>query len=199
LGGDLPGVSHGDLVSGTVSGSVAQKGRGENRAIVVEDSIVRGRDSWFSGCDPDFQIVCCLPGARVCDVSDRVFKILKRGEEQPEVVVHIGTNDNGRKRDEDVKRDFRELGWMLKIRTNRVVISGLVPVPRASEARIRERVQLNTWLQVWCRREGFRYVDNWSTFWGRWDLYKKDGLHLNQRGTNILGGRFARALREGLN
>jgi len=42
-----------------------------------------------------------------------------------------------------------------------------------------------------CTREGFRYVDNWSTFGGRWDLYKKDGLHLNQRGINILRGRFA--------
>jgi len=80
-----------------------------------------------------------------------------------------------------------------------VVISGLLPVQRASETENRERVQLNTWLQGWCRMEGLRYVDNWSTFWGRWDLYKKDGLHLNQRGTNILGGRFARALREGLN
>jgi len=72
-------------------------------------------------------------------------------------------------------------------------------VPRASEAGNRERVQLNTWLQGWCRREGFRYFDNWSAFWGRWDLHKQEKLHLNQRGTNILGGGFARTLREDLN
>ena len=99
----------------------------------------------------------------------------------------------------DLKQEFRELGWKLRARTNHVVISGLLPVPCASELRNRERVQINTWLQGWCRREGFSYMDNWSTFWGRWDLYKQDGLHLNQRGTNILGGNFATALRGGLN
>ena len=61
-------------------------------------------------------------------------------------------------------------------------------VPRDSETRNRDREQLNTWLQGWCRREVFRFLDNWGSFWGRWDLYKQDGLHLNLRGTNILGG-----------
>jgi len=113
--GDLPGVSHGDRVSGTESGSVAQKGKGENRrAIVMGNSIVRGTDRWICGRERDYQMVCCLPGARVHDISDRVFRILKGAGEQPEVVVHIGTNDIGKKRDEDVKNDFRELGWKLK-------------------------------------------------------------------------------------
>uniref|UniRef100_UPI0016259AB3 SGNH/GDSL hydrolase family protein n=1 Tax=Proteus mirabilis TaxID=584 RepID=UPI0016259AB3 len=109
--------------------------------------------------------------------------------------VHIGTNNIGRKRSGEVIQELRELGWKLKARTDRVVISGLLPVPRDSEARNRERVQLNTWLPGWCRREGFRYLDNWTAFWGRWDLYKQDGLHLNQKGTNILGGRFFSTLR----
>ena len=72
-------------------------------------------------------------------------------------------------------------------------------MPRASEARNRQIVQLNTWLNSWCRREGFRYLDHWGLFRGRWDLYKKDGLHLNWRGTNILAGRFASVNREDLN
>eukprot|EP00061_Rhincodon_typus_P004208 g22004.t1 len=42
-------------------------------------------------------------------------------------------------------------------------------------------------------------MDHWDVFWGRWNLYRKDGLHLNWRVTNILGRRFARALWEGLN
>jgi len=61
-----------------------------------------------------------------------------------------------------------ELSWKLKAKKDGVVISGLLPAPRASNAGNRERVHLNTWLQGWCRREGFRYLDNWSTFCGRW-------------------------------
>ncbi|XP_078056734.1 uncharacterized protein LOC144480983 [Mustelus asterias] len=198
--GDLPGVRHGVQVSGTESVPVAQKGKGgRSRALVIGNCIVRGTDRRFCESERDSRLVCCLPGARVFDVSDRVFKILKGEGDQPQVVVHTGTNDIGRKRDGDVRQKFRELGWKLRARTNRVVISGLLPVPRASEERNREREQLNTWLQEWCRREGFRYLDNWRSFWGRWDLYKRDGLHLDQRGTNILGGKFANALREGLN
>lgn len=199
-GDDLPEVSNGVQVSGTEPVPVAQKGRVEkSRAIVIGDSIVRGTDRRFCGGDRDSRLVCCLPGARVRDVSDRVFRVLKGEGEQPQVVVHIGTNDIGRKRGEDVRQAFRELGWKLRARTNRVVVSGLLPVPRDRETRNREREQLNAWLQGWCRREGFRYLDNWGSFWGRWDLYKQDGLHLNLRGTSILGGRFASALWEGLN
>eukprot|EP00061_Rhincodon_typus_P003857 g21135.t1 len=45
--------------------------------------------------------------------------------EQPAVMVHIGTDDVGRKRTQNVRNKYRELGWKLKSRTNRVVISGL--------------------------------------------------------------------------
>eukprot|EP00061_Rhincodon_typus_P010747 g35270.t1 len=38
-------------------------------------------------------MVCCLPGARVLDVSEWVQDILKREGKQTEVIVHIDTND----------------------------------------------------------------------------------------------------------
>eukprot|EP00061_Rhincodon_typus_P004042 g21616.t1 len=53
--------------------------------------------------------------------------------EQPGVMVHIGTNDVGGERTENVKNEYRELGWKLKSRTNKVVISGLLPVPCDNE------------------------------------------------------------------
>jgi len=139
-GDDLPGESDGVQVSGTESVPVAQKGRGKrSRALVIGDSIVRGIDRRFCGRKRDSRLVCCLPGARVSDVSERVFQVLKGEGEQSQVVVHIGTNDVGRKGDKDVRQAFKKLGWKLKARTNRVVISGLLPVPRDSETRNRER------------------------------------------------------------
>ncbi|XP_059806258.1 uncharacterized protein LOC132381084 isoform X2 [Hypanus sabinus] len=62
-------------------------------AVVIADSVVRGTDRQFCGCRKETQMVICLPGARVRDVSDRVHNILKWEGEQPEVMVHIGTND----------------------------------------------------------------------------------------------------------
>lgn len=43
-------------------------------------------------------MVCCLLGARVQDLSERLHGILEREGEQPEVVGNDGTNDIGRKR-----------------------------------------------------------------------------------------------------
>jgi len=53
---------------------------------------------------------------------------------------------------------------------------------------------MNTWLKRWCQGESFRFLGHWDRFWGRWNLYKLDGT-----GTDIPGGLFARADREGLN
>ncbi|XP_072136864.1 protein ABHD14A-like isoform X2 [Mobula birostris] len=78
-------------------------------------------------------MVCCLPGARVWDVSDQVHDILVQEGKQPEVVIHVGTNDIGRKKDEVLKCEFRELGRRLKNRTSRVAFSGLLPVLHDSD------------------------------------------------------------------
>lgn len=42
---------------------------------------------------------------------------------------------------------------------------------------------------------GFRSLDNWDDFWGRCDLYMRDGLHPNWKGTDTIAGRFASAMR----
>jgi len=46
---------------------------------------------------------------------------------------------------------------------------------------------MDTWLKRWCEGEGFRFLGHWDRFWGRWDLYKLDGLHLGGTGTDVLG------------
>ena len=58
---------------------------------------------------------------------------------------------------------------------------------------------MNTWLEKWCKGEGFKSLGHWNHFWGRWDQYKQDGLHLGWNGTNVLGGVFASAVGEDLN
>jgi len=54
-------------------------------------------------------MVCCLLGARVWDISDRLEMILEREGEDPVVVVHVGTKRIGRTRKEDLFGDFKKL------------------------------------------------------------------------------------------
>ncbi|XP_062909111.1 uncharacterized protein LOC134349138 [Mobula hypostoma] len=145
--------------------------------MVVGDSIVRGTERGFCGNRRDLRMVCCLPGARIQDVTDRVQGILKSEGEDPEVVVHVGTNDVGKNGKDILQRDFRELGRRLKSRTSRVVISGLLPVPRAGLVKNREIMDLNMWLRNWCRKQGFTFLDHWRMFRDRGD----PGLLLSER------------------
>ncbi|XP_059504239.1 uncharacterized protein LOC132209920 isoform X2 [Stegostoma tigrinum] len=140
------------------------------RGVVIGDSTVRGTDRGFCGNRRDLRMVCCLPGARIQDVTDRVQRILEGEGEDPEVLVHVGTNDFGKKRRSILQRDFRELGRRLKSRTSRVVISGFLPVPRVGEGRNREIMDLNVWLRDWCRKQGFKFLDHWGMFWGEVSL-----------------------------
>eukprot|EP00061_Rhincodon_typus_P014699 g41903.t1 len=60
---------------------------------IVGDSIVRGTDRNFCGRERDSRMMCCLISAKILDVFERVQDILKREGKEPEVIVHIGTND----------------------------------------------------------------------------------------------------------
>ncbi|XP_062894515.1 V-set and immunoglobulin domain-containing protein 10-like 2 [Mobula hypostoma] len=161
-GDDRPGVSHGGRASSTESDPVVQKrGTEKRRAVVIGDSVVRGADRRFCGREKDTRMVCCLPDARVQDVSDWVHDILVREGKQPEVVIHVGTNDIGRKRDEVLKCEFRELGRRLKNRTSRVAFSGLLPVLRDRDDLPAGRpictvlsVNDNQDIALWCSWEG---------------------------------------------
>ena len=42
-----------------------------------------------------------------------------------------------------------------------------------------------------------RFVDLWTTFAGRPDRYRNDGLHMTDRGAEVLGAGLARAIGSG--
>ncbi|XP_072558777.1 uncharacterized protein [Paramormyrops kingsleyae] len=171
----------------------------KREVVVVGDSIIRGVDSYVCTRDRGSRTVSCLPGAQVGDLPDRVDKLLAPAGVDPVVVVHVGTNDIGKGRRAVLQDKFIEVANKLRSRTSMVVFSEILPVPRASEAKLAEIRRLNAWLKGWCRKEGFRFMGHWRTFWNRWDLFKPDGLHLNRRGTSVLGRRICRVVEECLN
>ena len=85
--GGLMGLRHPD-------GHILQ----EKELVIVGDSILRGVDSIVCARDKDSRTVCCLPGAQVGDILDRVDKLLARAGRDPVVMVHVGTNDIGKGR-----------------------------------------------------------------------------------------------------
>uniref|UniRef100_A0A3B3QC59 SGNH hydrolase-type esterase domain-containing protein n=1 Tax=Paramormyrops kingsleyae TaxID=1676925 RepID=A0A3B3QC59_9TELE len=138
----------------------------------IGDSIIRGVDSYVCTRDRGSRTVSCLPGAQVGDLPDRVDRLLAPAGVDPVVVVHVGTNDIGKGRRAVLQDKFIEVADKLRSRTSTVVFSGILPVTRASKAKLAEIRGLNAWLKWWCRKEGFRFMGHWQTFWNRWDLFK---------------------------
>lgn len=184
---------------GTMVQKAIQEGGAKRQVVVIGDSIIRGIDSILCKPDRESRMVCCLPGARVQDISDRLERILEREGEDPVVVVHVGTNNIGKARMEDLFGDYKALGTKLRNRSSRVIISGLLPEPRANWLRDKNIREVNTWLKEWCGKEGFHFMGHWHQFWNRGDLYRWDGLHLNRSGTSVLAKRINRVVSRTLN
>ena len=79
-------------------------------------------------------------------------------------------------------------------RAGKIWISGILPVMggRKGYRNCRE-MSTNSQLEGMCRQEKVGFVDLWTTFAGRPDLYRKDGLHMTDR-VEVLGAGLARAM-----
>ena len=181
-----------------VQGAAATE-KSKRNVVVIGDSVVKGIDTVLCDQDKEYRRLCCLPGARVQDVSSGLQRNLEWEGENPVVVVHVGANDIDKTGTKDLQREYEELGNKLKSRTNKVVISGLLPEPRANWRRVNRIKETNAWLKDWCGRNGFEFMGHWHQYLGRWDLYRWDGLRLNRAGTRVLANRITRAVDRALN
>ncbi len=50
---------------------------------------------------------------------------------------------------------------------------------------------------MWCPLNNIGFIDNWTSFWGRPDVLKRDGLHHSWGGAALLSRNIAHSLRVG--
>uniref|UniRef100_A0A4W3J7M1 SGNH hydrolase-type esterase domain-containing protein n=1 Tax=Callorhinchus milii TaxID=7868 RepID=A0A4W3J7M1_CALMI len=158
--------------------------------IVIGDSTVRGTDRIFCNQNREARIVCCLPGARVVDFTERMDKILRGEGECPEIVVHVGTHDTGKKR---APGRVSKAGEQTQVQN--IQGGDLWVTPGTSGAnwyRQKKIIDLNAGLKEWCGEQEFQFMGHWHEYWGRWELFQRNGLHLNRAGTNVLATRINR-------
>ena len=166
--------------------------------IYMGDSIVRKIDRTVCRGRKMKTTTVCLPGARVDDVRKRVGQVMGPGTGGA-ICVHVGTNDADREGTTAIVGKFRALVRELKARrVGKIWISGILPVMGGRKGyRNCRRMSINSQLDGMCRQEKVGFVDLWATFAGRPDLYRKDGLHMTDRGAEVLGAGLARAMGSG--
>ena len=193
-----------------IGGRIGQEGEGRksysaaviddikrNTTIYVGDSIIRKTDSRLSKGE---DVVVCLPGARIEHVTERVEKIMGRGNGGT-ILVHVGTNKTDKEGTPAIVEKYRRLLRKTKqARLGQVILSGILPVcgNRIQGYRNSKRMAVNGMVERLCKEEDVGYVDMWDSFVGNEELYFRDGLHLSGKGAAVLAEGLSGAVASGL-
>ena len=109
-------------------------------------------------------------------------------------VVHLGANNVGNVYSEVLKNRYRIFGKRLKAKGCEVMFSGILP-RLGNNVEIMSRViDINQWLEEWCREEGFTFRKQWESFEGERECFQNDGCILNRKEA----ARFAVETEEGI-
>jgi len=161
-----------------------QDSSSKESVLVIGDSRVRYLERVFCKGRRDRRCIT-RPGAKVKDLVPAVAQVTSDHQFNT-VIVHVGVNNIGQTRSEELLREYRALLATLK-GTNRVIITGILPRARASPEWSSRALAANARVGKLCHELGFTFVDEWSRFYASWDLYQRDGLHFSEKGVHVLG------------
>ena len=123
-----------------------------NTTIYFGDSIIRKTDSKLSKGE---DVVVCLPGARIEHVTERVEKIMGRGNGGT-ILVHVGTNNTDKEGTTAIVEKYRKLLKKTKqARLGQIILSGILPVcgNRIQGYRNSKRMAVNGVVERLCKEE----------------------------------------------
>ncbi len=158
-------------------------------ALVIGDSIVRNVK-----IETPATIVHCLPGARAPDILANLKVLANAKRKFSKIVIHAGANDVRLRQSEITKNNVKEVCELASTMSDTVICSGPLPAYWGDE--IHSRLSsLNGWMSKWCPQNSIGFIDNWTSFWGRPDLLKRDGVHPSSGGAALLSRNLAHSLR----
>jgi len=86
----------------------------KRRVIVIGDCLLRGTEGPICRPDPSHREGCCLPGARVRDVSRKLAGLVQPSDYYLLLVMQVGSDKMAERSPKAIKRDFRALGGLVE-------------------------------------------------------------------------------------
>ena len=108
-------------------------------------------------------------------------------------MVHLGVNDVVKVYSEVLKNRYRILGKRLKTKGCEVMFSGILQRLGNNIEILSRAIDVNQWLEEWCREEGLTLWKQWDSFREQMECFRNDGHILNRKGA----ARFAVGIEEG--
>ena len=110
------------------------------------------------------------------------------------VVLHVGINDIGRSRSEEMITAFKTAITNIQAKNKYCIISGILPKRGASNYWYSKALGMNNRLRKLCDDTNSLFLDLWDDYWGADDLYARDGLHLSREGIKMLSNHMDEAI-----
>ena len=101
--------------------------------------------------------------------------------------MQVGVNNVGPRRSVQLIKDYSALLQRLKEARKPVIVTGILPRATASREWYSRALSANASVETLCLNMGLHFVDLWEEFFGRWEFYMRDGLHLSDEGAKTLG------------
>ena len=102
--------------------------RNKRQVLVVRDSTIVETDGPICRRDPPLREACCLPGTWVKDITRRLLSLVQPSDYYPLLVLHLGGEEVATCSPREIKRDFKELGWVIRNLDVQVIFSLFSPV-----------------------------------------------------------------------
>uniref|UniRef100_A0A8C5N5D6 SGNH hydrolase-type esterase domain-containing protein n=1 Tax=Gouania willdenowi TaxID=441366 RepID=A0A8C5N5D6_GOUWI len=162
--------------------SLTRHGRPKKQphTLIVGDVSVKDAQKMFSS---NVKVIC-LPNDTVSDLANKILYIVADFPHLKNVVIHFGLNDLAKEESEVLKQDFTHL---LKTACGKsIFLSGPLPTLNRGIEQFSRLLQQHNVLQSCCKLHNFTFIDNFDLYWKRADLLKKDGVHPNLHGAQML-------------
>lgn len=148
---------------------------------MVGDSLLRGIEGPVCQLDPSHREICCLPGARVRDITEKLPGLMQSSDYYPLLILQAGSDGTEKKSTRTIKRDFRALSRVVDRAGAQAVFFSVPLVAETNDERNRKAHIINKWLKDWCHQQNFGFFDHGTIFIAP-QLLESDGPYLSVKG-----------------
>lgn len=114
--------------------------------IVIVDFLLKEMDGLICHPDPTHRDVCCLPGAQVRGIAQKITHLVCPSDYYPLLDFNGGSDDMAKRSPRVIKREFLALGQLVEGSGAQVVFSSILPVVVINIERNRRTQLINMWL-----------------------------------------------------
>ena len=132
----------------------------------------------------------CLSGGKTEDFNEIIPALLDVHPSVHTVIIHTGTNDVMSRKPFKLHDQLVLLVDTVQSLGKRCVLSGPLGDLYNNCERFSRVLSLHTWMQNYCSATDVYFINNFDYFWNQRDLFKRDRLHPNPKGTAVLTNNF---------